>query len=141
MIGCFTCTHVVCTPSSHTTQTPQHHHTPFTHTQSHPGHTFESPSAFSIHVKRLVNPSRKADDGWKTVKYEKRYLESFKVALAKQKHDGGDTSVGPIPEPRPQKRQRVVGTPDVDGSTGRNGGFSNGMVWGVHVSEFYLRAV
>jgi len=31
---------------------------------------FASPSAFSIHLKRLVNPTRKADDGWKTVKYE-----------------------------------------------------------------------
>lgn len=31
--------------------------------------TFESPSAFSIFLKRLVNPDRKADDGWKTVKF------------------------------------------------------------------------
>jgi hypothetical protein len=30
---------------------------------------FDSPSAFSIYLKRLVNPARKADDGWKTVKY------------------------------------------------------------------------
>ena len=30
---------------------------------------FESPSAFSIFLKRLINPARKADDGWKTVKY------------------------------------------------------------------------
>ncbi len=30
---------------------------------------FESPSAFSIYLKRLVNPARKADDGWKTVKF------------------------------------------------------------------------
>lgn len=34
------------------------------------GVTFESPSAFSIYVKRLSNPTRKADDGWKAVKYE-----------------------------------------------------------------------
>ena len=34
------------------------------------GACFESPSAFSIYVKRLVNPTRKADDGWKAVKYE-----------------------------------------------------------------------
>ena len=32
--------------------------------------TFESPSAFSIYLKRLINPARKADDGWKTVKFE-----------------------------------------------------------------------
>ncbi len=31
--------------------------------------TFESPSAFSIFLKRLVNPDRKADDGWKTVRF------------------------------------------------------------------------
>lgn len=31
--------------------------------------TFESPSSFSIYIKRLVNPTRKADDGWKTVRY------------------------------------------------------------------------
>ena len=31
--------------------------------------TFESPSSFSIYMKRLVNPARKADDGWKTVRY------------------------------------------------------------------------
>lgn len=34
-----------------------------------PGMLFDSPSAFSIYLKRLVNPTRKADDGWKTVKY------------------------------------------------------------------------
>ena len=34
------------------------------------GMVFESPSAFSIYIKRLVNPTRKADDGWKAVKYD-----------------------------------------------------------------------
>ncbi len=33
---------------------------------------FDSPSAFSIYIKRLVNPTRKADDGWKAVKYQGR---------------------------------------------------------------------
>ena len=33
-------------------------------------HIFESPSAFSIFIKRLANPTRKADDGWKTIKYD-----------------------------------------------------------------------
>ena len=99
-----------------------------------PGQTFESPSAFSIHIKRLVNPSRKADDGWKTVKYERRYLESFKVALSKQKFDGGDTAAAP--EPRGTKRQRVVPAHLADAAdvpTGRNGaaaaaGGANGAV-------------
>lgn len=34
---------------------------------------FDSPSAFSIHLKRLINPARKADDGWKTVKFDNRW--------------------------------------------------------------------
>lgn len=46
---------------------------------------FESPSAFSIFLKRLVNPSRKADDGWKTVKYNGRFLEQFKLELARRR--------------------------------------------------------
>lgn len=45
---------------------------------------FDSPSAFSIYLKRLVNPTRKADDGWKSVKYKGTLLEKFKVELAKQ---------------------------------------------------------
>ena len=35
------------------------------------GETFESPSSWSIHVKRSVNPSKKADDGWKSTYYVK----------------------------------------------------------------------
>ena len=33
------------------------------------GEEFATPSAFAMYVKRLVNPMKKADDGWKTVKY------------------------------------------------------------------------
>ena len=33
------------------------------------GNLFESPSAFSVYLKRQTNPDRKADDGWKTVRY------------------------------------------------------------------------
>lgn len=33
------------------------------------GEEFISPSAWAIHVKRLVNPLKKADDGWKSVRY------------------------------------------------------------------------
>ena len=32
--------------------------------------TFESPSAFSIHCLRLINPARRSDNGWRTIKYE-----------------------------------------------------------------------
>lgn len=31
--------------------------------------TFYSPSAWAIHCKRLANPGKKADDGWKSVRY------------------------------------------------------------------------
>ena len=50
--------------------------------------TFESPSAFSIFLKRLVNPQRKADDGWKTVKYKGRFLEAYKLELARRRVSG-----------------------------------------------------
>ncbi len=36
------------------------------------GQKFTSPSAFSVAVKRMYNPKRKADDGWKSVKYNGR---------------------------------------------------------------------
>ena len=49
---------------------------------------FESPSAFSIALKRLVNPQRKADDGWKTVKYNGRFLDVYKLELAKRRLAG-----------------------------------------------------
>ncbi|KAL4450629.1 hypothetical protein ABPG77_000985 [Micractinium sp. CCAP 211/92] len=54
--------------------------------------TFESPSAFSIYLKRLVNPTRKADDGWKTVRYNNRVLEQYKGELAKQRLAEGSSS-------------------------------------------------
>lgn len=50
--------------------------------------TFESPSAFSIFLKRMVNPNRKADDGWKTVKYNGKFLETYKMELAKRRLKG-----------------------------------------------------
>lgn len=53
-------------------------------------HTYESPSAFSIAVKRQINPSRKADDGWKTVKYQGKFLEFYKKKL--QEHTGGPSN-------------------------------------------------
>mmetsp|Transcript_5188 Transcript_5188/g.13216 ORF Transcript_5188/g.13216 Transcript_5188/m.13216 type:complete len:610 (-) Transcript_5188:47-1876(-) len=45
------------------------------------GMLFESPSAWSIHLKRLVTPGRKADDGWKTIRYQGKLLEHFKLQL------------------------------------------------------------
>mmetsp|Transcript_8352 Transcript_8352/g.23944 ORF Transcript_8352/g.23944 Transcript_8352/m.23944 type:complete len:630 (-) Transcript_8352:168-2057(-) len=56
------------------------------------GQLFESPSAWSIHLKRLITPNRKADDGWKTIKYEGKYLEHYKMALAAHQTVGSDLS-------------------------------------------------
>ena len=33
------------------------------------GNIFQSPSAWAIHVKRMANPEKRADDGWKSVRY------------------------------------------------------------------------
>eukprot|EP00210_Caulerpa_lentillifera_P006850 g6548.t1 len=49
------------------------------------GLMFDSPSAFSIHVKRLVNPTRKADDGWKSIKYQDKYLDYYKLQFVEKK--------------------------------------------------------
>ncbi len=42
---------------------------------------FKSPSAFSVHVKRKINPTRKADDGWTSVRYKGEVLSSFRSQL------------------------------------------------------------
>ena len=94
--------------------------------------TFDSPSAFSIYLKRLVNPARKADDGWKTVKFGGRYLEHFKSALIRSRGGGGvdtDVSASPGGSSLPSKRANVHGgdggsgsasaSESADGSTGR----------------------
>ena len=46
------------------------------------GKTFRSPSAFSVYVKRKVNPSRKADDGWTSVKYGVNLLSHYRGMLS-----------------------------------------------------------
>jgi len=42
---------------------------------------FKSPSAFSVSIKRLANPARKADDGWTSVKYAGSTLNLFRPHL------------------------------------------------------------
>jgi len=42
---------------------------------------FRTPSGFSLYVKKLITPMRKADDGWKSVKYQGQVLEDFKKML------------------------------------------------------------
>ncbi|GIL92564.1 hypothetical protein Vretimale_18977 [Volvox reticuliferus] len=92
------------------------------------GQSFESPSAFSIYVKRKLNPERKADDGWKAVKYAGKLLEHFKELYLRQQlaasglgnggvrgatptgslGGGGGGGVGPSPhsstQPSPQRQ-------------------------------------
>eukprot|EP00884_Botryococcus_braunii_P019406 jgi/Botrbrau1/6149/Bobra.331_2s0039.1 len=68
---------------------------------------FESPSAFSIFVKRLVNPSRKADDGWKTVKYDGKFLEHYKMLLLKRRSNDAPGENGLENYPPAAKRARV----------------------------------
>jgi hypothetical protein len=45
------------------------------------GRTFRSPSAFSVHVKRKVNPTRKADDGWQSVRFLNQPLSTYRPQL------------------------------------------------------------
>jgi len=73
---------------------------------------FDSPSAFSIYLKRLVNPGRKADDGWKTVKFDNRYLEAYKLDLAMRRYpQGAPGAPAPAPaatRPRAPARARAA---------------------------------
>lgn len=41
-------------------------------------HKFHSPSSFSMHIIRMLNPERNLDNGWQTVKYCGRVLRTFK---------------------------------------------------------------
>lgn len=65
--------------------------------------TFDSPSAFSIHVKRTVNPTRKADDGWKSIKYQGKYLDYYKLQLAKKRSEQNKVTNPPTMNPDLQK--------------------------------------
>lgn len=58
------------------------------------GLAFESPSAWSIHLKRLVTPGRKADDGWKTIRYEGKLLEHFKLQLGSSNDNSATVDEG-----------------------------------------------
>ncbi|GLC49680.1 hypothetical protein PLESTB_000275000 [Pleodorina starrii] len=120
------------------------------------GQTFESPSAFSIFVKRKLNPERKADDGWKAVKYAGKLLEHFKEQYLRQQLAAsglggprGATPTGSLggggPSPHsstqqsplrqadgadedgpPSKRQRT-GEGDADGGSGSGGAGKPGL--------------
>jgi hypothetical protein len=83
---------------------------------------FDSPSAFSIYFKRLINPTRKADDGWKTVKYAGKLLETYKGELLTRRFGG---AAPPAAAPR-AKRPRAAGASSSGGGAPRPG--SAGML-------------
>ncbi|KAF6257396.1 hypothetical protein COO60DRAFT_1235274 [Scenedesmus sp. NREL 46B-D3] len=90
---------------------------------------FDSPSAFSIYLKRLINPARKADDGWKTVKYLGKFLEQYKMELLLRRYGedgagsaGSGMDAGPQAPLPPSKRARTSGaaTAAAAGSDGQS---------------------
>ena len=54
------------------------------------GVNYVSVSAFSLAVKRSVNPGRKADDGWKCVRYRDEILDAVKRRHEATRRDGDD---------------------------------------------------
>lgn len=47
----------------------------------HDGKVYNSASAFSIHVKRLITPDKQGDDGWKSVLYAGKPLDSYRYEV------------------------------------------------------------
>lgn len=43
------------------------------------GRRFHAASAFSVHVKRLLTPNKRGDDGWKSVHVDGRSLEEWRT--------------------------------------------------------------
>ena len=54
------------------------------------GVNYVSVSAFSLAVKRSVNPGRKADDGWKCVRFRDEILDAVKRRHEATRRDGDD---------------------------------------------------
>jgi hypothetical protein len=71
------------------------------------GKVFKSPSAFSVYVKRKVNPSRKADDGWTSVKYENQLLCNYRPYLEDLNNQLANVSSSPV-RPAVVRRKRKV---------------------------------
>lgn len=47
---------------------------------------FNSPSAWAIYCKKLVNPSKKSGCGWASVKYKGKKLDQFKTTWFRKQH-------------------------------------------------------
>ena len=74
--------------------------------------TFYSPSAWAIHCKRLANPGKKADDGWKSVRYgsaEGPTLHDVKLAFLAGVGRGTPGSAGRAREADGAKAQQTLG--------------------------------
>lgn len=53
---------------------------------------FNSPSAWAIHCKKLVNPSKKSGCGWASVKYKGKKLDQFKMTWFRKQRPLFDSS-------------------------------------------------
>mmetsp|Transcript_23369 Transcript_23369/g.51294 ORF Transcript_23369/g.51294 Transcript_23369/m.51294 type:complete len:460 (+) Transcript_23369:175-1554(+) len=92
------------------------------------GMFFDSPSAFSIYLKRQVNPTRKADDGWKAVKYSGRLLEAYKDQYLRQKIDSSAAGGGDDTEPAASPSlQAMASGPEPDGADVEQGSEEDGQ--------------
>lgn len=66
------------------------------------GHFFEMPSAFSLFTKRLTQPERKADDGWRSVTYQGCTLHDLKMRIAPTGAAGPAVPGGAVVEAAPK---------------------------------------
>ncbi|KAK8810550.1 hypothetical protein WA158_007125 [Blastocystis sp. Blastoise] len=48
---------------------------------SHSGFTFTSPSQFGITIKKRLNPNKFTDDGWKSIKYNNQYIDTYREEI------------------------------------------------------------
>jgi len=89
----------------------------------HKGHFFDVPSAFSLYIKRLTQPDRKADDGWKSVTYAGVTLYDLKMKLqsSAQNASGGVTAtetVKPEPAAPGSKKTKTQAPPKLQAAAG-----------------------
>ena len=63
------------------------------------GSTFNTPSAFSVHVKRLVTPNKQGDDGWHSV-----YVDGVLLNAVRQQYHA--KMLGQPYKPQPNKTPR-----------------------------------
>ena len=87
---------------------------------------FHSPSAWAIHCKRIANPGKKADDGWKSVRageHDGPALHDVKMKFLAQREEttnstGGESKGG---TPGSDRGKRKTGLVRLDGQTDGDG--------------------